>query len=60
VHREYLELVEQRKVASDYDTGTEHKLHQGNWDWHSYVLKVILCCTPPYARACRIVLVQSD
>lgn len=33
-----------QKAASDYDTGGggdggEHKLHSGQWDWHSYVLK---------------------
>lgn len=28
-----------QKAASDYLADQEHKLHSGQWDWHSYVLK---------------------
>ncbi|KAG5190796.1 putative aspartyl/Asparaginyl beta-hydroxylase [Tribonema minus] len=52
VKREYLDLVEKRKAASDYDVGTEHKLHKGHWDWHSYVLKGQK--QPSFAEACPI------
>lgn len=36
----YLSSIPQ-KAASDYKTAgdQEHKLHSGQWDWHSYVLK---------------------
>ncbi|CAN0083195.1 unnamed protein product [Ectocarpus sp. 12 AP-2014] len=42
IRAEYENLVHKKKAASDYDTGGdggEHKLHSGQWDWHSYVLK---------------------
>ncbi|GKY98012.1 hypothetical protein MPSEU_000759300 [Mayamaea pseudoterrestris] len=26
-------------LRSDYETDTEHSLHQGTWDWHSYMTK---------------------
>ena len=36
-------LQEYQKVAptlaSDYQVDTEHSLHKGTWDWHSYMLK---------------------
>ena len=28
-----------RSLKSDYQTDTEHTLHEGAWDWHSYMLK---------------------
>jgi hypothetical protein len=40
LYREYRDLVQAKKTASDYDAGTEHKLHRGGWDWHSYILRV--------------------
>jgi len=27
------------QLQSDYQTDTEHKLHDGTWEWHSYMLK---------------------
>lgn len=40
IKREYTNLVQHKKVPSDYDMSTEHtKLHSGEWDWHSYILK---------------------
>lgn len=38
IRDEYTRVAPQR--PSDYeDAATEHKLHQGTWDWHSYMLK---------------------
>jgi len=38
--KEYRELVARADVASDYDvTDSEHQLHDGKWDWYSYILK---------------------
>jgi aspartate beta-hydroxylase len=38
IRDEYKQVAPQR--PSDYeDAATEHKLHQGTWDWHSYMLK---------------------
>lgn len=37
IMEEYLQLKSRRKV-DNYDTG-EHKLHQGRWEWHSYIDK---------------------
>jgi hypothetical protein len=37
IRREYAEKAP--KLASDYQTDTEHTLHKGTWDWHSYMLK---------------------
>ena len=37
IREEYLQLKSKRPVDS-YDTG-EHKLHQGKWEWHSFIDK---------------------
>ena len=37
ITEEYLQLKAKRQV-DNYDTG-EHKLHQGRWEWHSYIDK---------------------
>lgn len=34
---EYHKVAPQLK--SDYEHATEHTLHEGNWEWHSYMLK---------------------
>lgn len=41
IRDEYNNAVEQRSLPpSDYQTTTEHaKLHDGTWDWHSYLRK---------------------
>eukprot|EP00750_Incisomonas_marina_P015133 INCI18091.1.p1 GENE.INCI18091.1~~INCI18091.1.p1 ORF type:complete len:257 (-),score=19.86 INCI18091.1:365-1135(-) len=40
ISAEYHSLVAREDVKSDYEvTDTEHKLHNGTWDWYSYVLK---------------------
>jgi aspartyl/asparaginyl beta-hydroxylase (cupin superfamily) len=39
--KEYLQLVD-RYPKSDYDAGHEDqhkKLHKGDWEWHSYIIK---------------------
>ncbi|KAJ1416928.1 Aspartyl/Asparaginyl beta-hydroxylase-domain-containing protein [Ochromonadaceae sp. CCMP2298] len=44
VLQEYIQL-RQKGAGSDYDTGMgkeehkEHKLHAGQWDWNSYIIK---------------------
>ena len=37
IRREYNTVASTLK--SDYQADTEHRLHQGRWDWHSYMLK---------------------
>lgn len=37
IRQEYLKVAS--KLPSDYQTDTEHTLHQGTWDWHSYMTK---------------------
>lgn len=37
IHSEYHRVATGRK--SDYQTDTEHSLHKGIWDWHSYMTK---------------------
>jgi aspartyl/asparaginyl beta-hydroxylase (cupin superfamily) len=44
IRNEYLSVVamaaEDKKLASDYtDTGHQQQLHQGKWEWHSYLNK---------------------
>ena len=40
VREEYDTIRESAKRQSDYKiTAEEHKLHNGTWDWNSYVLK---------------------
>lgn len=36
--KEY-QTLRNHKLKSDYSTTEEHKLHSGNWDWNSYMLK---------------------
>ena len=37
IRKEYLKNFDTMK--SDYETDTEHTLHRGQWDWHSYMTK---------------------
>ncbi|KAF0732683.1 hypothetical protein Ae201684P_014172 [Aphanomyces euteiches] len=39
IREEYLRLKDQKKKSDYVLTGQEHTLHQGQWDWFSYVSK---------------------
>ena len=48
---EYTTLVARADVASDYEVqDSEHQLHDGQWDWYSYILKGKK--QTPFADAC--------
>jgi aspartate beta-hydroxylase len=53
IKEEYLSLVSHKTTVSDYHTQEEHnKLHQGKWEWFSYVMKGNKQLSSPFVQHC--------
>jgi hypothetical protein len=39
IRNEYLSVAQDKKLASDYTDTGHQQLHQGKWEWHSYLNK---------------------